>query len=148
MIRKAVESDLASVRRCAEAAYAKYVNRIGRKPAPMTADFAAQIDNGSVYVEVGDGGQVRGFAVCYQRADHLHLENVAVHPEHQGQGLGRRLIEWVEDEAIARGYRRVELYTNARMRGNLALYPRLGYHETGRRVEEGFDRVYFSKKLA
>jgi hypothetical protein len=30
---------------------------------------------------------------------------------------------------------------------NLALYPRLGYREDGRRVEDGFDRVFFSKRL-
>ena len=33
------------------------------------------------------------------------------------------------------------------MTENLALYPALGYVETGRRVEDGFSRVYFSKRL-
>jgi hypothetical protein len=33
------------------------------------------------------------------------------------------------------------------MHENLELYPRLGYRQTDRRVEDGFERVYFSKKL-
>jgi hypothetical protein len=39
MIRKALHSDLDAIRRCAEAAYSVYVERIGRRPAPMVADL-------------------------------------------------------------------------------------------------------------
>jgi ribosomal protein S18 acetylase RimI-like enzyme len=147
MIRKAVGSDLASIRDCARAAYAKYVDRIGRKPAPMVADFAILIDKGVVDVDVGDSGVVRGFIVHYPCTDHVHLENVAIHPAYQGRGLGRRLLERAESEAIAGGFRRIELYTNAKMTENLALYRHLGYREFDRRIENGFDRVYFDKPL-
>lgn len=41
----------------------------------------------------------------------------------------------------------VHLYTNEKMVENLAIYPRLGYAETGRRHEDGFNRVYFEKRL-
>jgi hypothetical protein len=41
MIRKADKRDLDSIRRCAAAAYRKYVERIGRKPAPIVGDFEA-----------------------------------------------------------------------------------------------------------
>ena len=33
------------------------------------------------------------------------------------------------------------------MSGALALYPALGYHETARRVEDGYARVYFCKRV-
>ena len=147
MIRHAEISDLDAIRRCAEAAYAKYVARIGRKPAPMVADFAELIGQNSVLVEVDDAERVRGFVVSYPRNDRLHLENVAVDPACQGLGIGRRLIERVEQQALADGYGRIELYTNAKMHENLTLYPRLGYSEFDRRKEDGFDRVYFSKSL-
>lgn len=147
MIRHAVNSDRDAIRRCAEAAYAKYLERIGREPAPMVADFAVLIEQNSVMVAVDDAQQVRGFVVSYPQNDHLHLENVAVDPACQGQGIGRRLIERVEQRALAEGYGRIELYTNAKMHENLTLYPKLGYREFDRRVEDGFDRVYFSKDL-
>jgi hypothetical protein len=33
------------------------------------------------------------------------------------------------------------------MTENLSLYAALGYEETGRATEDGFDRVYFRKSL-
>lgn len=148
MIRPATVSDLDAIRGCAAAAYAKYVERIGREPAPMIADFGSLIDNGSLHVEVGNAGELEGYVVFYTRDDHVHLENIAVDPALHGRGIGRRLIEFAEQQAAALGYRRIELYTNARMTENLELYPRLGYREFDRRTEEGFDRVYFEKRLA
>lgn len=39
MIRPAKANDDPEIRECAEQAYARYVPVIGRKPAPMVADF-------------------------------------------------------------------------------------------------------------
>ena len=33
------------------------------------------------------------------------------------------------------------------MTENLRFYPRLGFHRTGARIEDGFDRVDFEKRL-
>ena len=146
VIRPALESDLVAVRRCAEAAYAGYVARIGRKPAPMVADFGAALAAGGLFVaEDEESGGIAGYIVFYPRGDYVHLENVAVDPTRQGRGLGRALIEFAERRGRDLGLGRIELYTNAKMTENLALYPRLGYREFARRVEDGFDRVYFGK---
>jgi hypothetical protein len=48
-IRKATLTDLKNIRSCAYVAYSKYVNRMDKEPAPMNAEFAAQIENGTVY---------------------------------------------------------------------------------------------------
>ena len=145
-IRRATPDDLAAVTACARAAYEMYVPRIGKEPAPMIADFAAQIASGQVYV-IFEGESVEGYAVFYPAGDHLHLENVAVFPRNKGRGLGGRLIAFVEDEARRLGLTAVELYTNEKMTENLRMYPKLGYAETGRRQEAGFDRVYFRKEV-
>ncbi|MEM1399645.1 MAG: GNAT family N-acetyltransferase [Pseudomonadota bacterium] len=139
---------LAGIQACAKAAYALYVDRIGREPAPMVAPFERQIADGLVCAALDEDGTVRGFVTFYPRSDHMHLENVAVSPSYQGRGLGRALIHHCEQQALALGFSTVELYTNARMTENLVLYPRLGYRVTGRRQEDGFDRVFFSKELA
>ena len=145
-IRRATPNDIAEIAACARAAYDMYVTRIGKPPAPMVADFASLVEAGQVYV-IDDGGSVAGYAVFYAEGDHLHLENVAVFPHHKGRGLGGRLIAFVEDEARRLGLAAVELYTNAKMTENLQLYPKLGYVETDRRHEDGFDRVYFRKTV-
>jgi ribosomal protein S18 acetylase RimI-like enzyme len=146
-IRQARMTDLHGIRRCAEAAYGIYVPRIGKPPAPMVADFARLIGDGKVHV-LSDGSAIAGFAVFYLRGDHVHLENVAVHPDFQKRGHGARLIAYAEQFATEAGANAVELYTNIKMTENLSLYPSLGYEEAGRRHEDGFDRVFFRKILA
>ena len=145
-VRKAAAADVPSIEACARDAYALYVERIGREPAPMVADFAAQVHDAKAYVADADG-QVLGFVVFYPEGDHILLENVAVLPEHQGRGIGRRLIAFVEQAARRSGFTAVELYTNEKMVENLGRYPKLGYVETSRRRVKGFARVFFRKEV-
>ncbi len=147
MIRPALAGDEAGIRDCAARAYARYVALIGRKPAPMLADFAAQIARRAVHVATDDRDRLLGFIVFHPEGDHLLLENVAVFPQVAGRGVGRALIAFCESAAREQGFGAVHLYTNEKMAENLSLYPKLGYVEVGRRTEDGFNRVYFEKAL-
>ncbi len=91
--------------------------------------------------------RVGAVLVLRQATDHLLIENVAVRPALQGSGLGRLLLRFAEDSAVERGLSELHLYTNVHMTENLAYYSRRGYIETGRRTDEGFTRVFFSKHL-
>ena len=148
MIRPATPADEPSIRDCAERAYIRYVEAMGRTPAPMVADFAAQIGDGIIHVSTGENGALDGFIVFYPRGGAMHLENVAVVPEAAGRGVGKALIGFCEAEARRAGLPAVELYTNVRMVENLSIYPHLGYREIGRWREEGFDRVFFRKEFS
>jgi ribosomal protein S18 acetylase RimI-like enzyme len=128
-------------------AYALYVPRIGREPAPMTADYTALLEHAEVWVAEAGDGAVAGVLVLEPRAESLLLENVAVAPEAQGRGIGGALVAHAEQRARELGLPEVTLYTNVHMTENLGLYPALGYVETGRRREDGYDRVYFRKSL-
>ncbi|MGI5127263.1 GNAT family N-acetyltransferase [Pseudonocardia sp. CA-107938] len=144
--RPAQPADVAAIARLAHDAYQHYTARIGRPPAPMTADYAAAVAAGTTWVAESDG-RILGFAVLLDAADHLLLENVAVDPQAQGRGIGGRLLDLAEAEARRRGHDRVELYTNEAMTENLAYYPRKGYVETDRREQNGYRRVFFTKLL-
>ncbi len=145
-IRPALKTDLADLQYCARSAFFKYIERMSKEPAPMQADFAKQIANGWVNVATCEAG-FAGYVVFYYEGDHAHLESVAVSPEFSGCGVGKRLIEHVERSAREAGYQAVELYTNEAMTENLAMYPKLGYLETNRRCEAGFNRVFFRKQV-
>ena len=75
------------------------------------------------------------------------LDNIAVLPDCQGKGFGRALIEFAEAEARRRGFGEIHLYTHALMTENIALYRRIGFVETHRVSEKGYDRVYMTKRL-
>ncbi|MER5171837.1 GNAT family N-acetyltransferase [Thioclava kandeliae] len=145
MIRLATPHDEAAIRACAIEAYTPYIARMGREPAPMGADYAAQIARGVVYVEEEES--LLGFITFYDEGDHILLENVAVTQAVRGRGTGRKLIGLCEAAAQALG-KPVRLYTNATMVENLEIYPRLGYTKIDEREENGFHRVYFEKNPA
>jgi len=145
-IRSAKITDIPAIKDCAKAAYEKYVSRIGREPAPMQANFAHQLASHSIDVVENHNGIV-GYIIYRVQKTELMLENVAVHPTHSGKGLGRALIDHVENTARNQQAEKIVLYTNEAMTENLLMYPRLGYVETHRIEEEGFKRVYFEKLI-
>ena len=115
-----------------------------RQPAPMCADFASQIAEGHVHIAMYEFS-FSGYVVFYVEGDHIHLENIAVLPEQSGKGIGKRLLDHVEQLAQQAGLKAVELYTNEAMTENLEMYPKLDYLETGRKQQAGFNRVFFRK---
>ena len=146
-VRRAAPVDIAALSAVAAGAYRGYEPRIGRPPAPMTADYAAAVASGLTWVAVRDG-EIVGLLVLAVRPDHLLLENVAVLPSAQRSGIGARLLALAEEQARAHGRGEIRLYTNEAMTENLAYYPRRGYAETYRAEQEGFRRVFFSKRIA
>lgn len=112
----------------------------------MDEDFGAAVEAGLALVSMSQG-VVDGYATFHLGGAHIDLVTVAVAPSAQGAGVGRALIDAVEDRGRAAGKTSVRLYTNAAMTDNLTYYPRLGYHEVDRRTEAGFSRVYFEKSL-
>ncbi len=147
LIRQATAADAENVRAIAQAAYAKYVPRIGREPAPMAADFAAYIARDVVVVIEADG-QVRGFMIAWPESETYFVDNIAIDPVAQGQGLGRRLLDRAVNEARRQGFSALRLYTNAAMTENLAMYRHIGFVETHRAMENGFNRVYMRWSLS
>lgn len=146
MIRQAQPGDRAAVEAIVAAAYSVYVARIGKPPGPMLDDYRGLIDAGAVSVFEADG-TIAALIVLLRKPDHLLLDNVAVRPDRQGQGLGRRLVAFAESEARRLGYSELRLYTHAMMTENIALYTRLGFRETARGREAGYDRVFMAKRL-
>ena len=146
IFRKAAHEDAPTLREIATAAYEGYVRRIGRPPAPMTADYAQAVHDGHVWVAVEDS-EIVAFIILVPQQGFLLLENVAVQPAAQRRGIGAQLLALAEDQAQLLGLREIQLYTNEAMVENLAYYPRHGYIESSRAEQDGFRRVFFRKRL-
>ncbi|WP_031465936.1 GNAT family N-acetyltransferase [Sciscionella sediminilitoris] len=145
-IRAAHAGDAEELSTLARDAYAHYVERMGKEPAPMREDYRAAIDTGGVWVAEDDRA-LRGLLVLKFEPDHLLLDNIAVSREVRGTGLGARLLAFTEERARAHGLPEIRLYTNEAMTENLSYYPRHGYVETHRGVQNGYRRVFFTKHL-
>jgi GNAT superfamily N-acetyltransferase len=146
MIRPAPPSEADTLRDVVHAAYRHYIPRIGKPPGPMLDDYAARIADGQAWV-LEDAGRITGILVLEETAEGFLLDNIAILPEGQGKGYGRALIEFAEAEARRRGFAEIRLYTHEMMTENIALYTRIGFVETHRVSEKGYDRVYMTKQL-
>jgi GNAT superfamily N-acetyltransferase len=145
-VRPAVAADVPAIERIVHDAYVKYVARIGKPPGPMLDDYAARVAAGEVSV-CADGEEIAGILVLEPAADHLLLDNIAVAPAWQGRGVGRLLLDFADHQARRAGHAELRLYTHVLMHENIALYARLGWQETGRGEQAGFQRVFMRKAV-
>lgn len=145
-LRTAVPADAAAIRDLTRAAYAKWAPLIGREPKPMGADYEAAVREHRFDLLHVDG-VLAALIETIDEGDQLLIENVAVAPEHQGQGLGRHLLAQVEAIAAGLGHDRIRLYTNQRFEENITLYKRLGYRIDGEEPIGDGVVVHMSKAL-
>src|SRR6516164_5369183 len=122
LIRKATAEDAARIGAIARAAYAKYVPRIGREPPPMVADFAAEVAAGRVVV-IEMARAVDGYMIAWPETDAYFIDNIAIDPARQGEGLGRQLIDHAIGEARHFHLSAIQPYTNVTMAENLSCMP-------------------------
>ena len=115
-----------------------------KPPGPVLRDYGPSIEAGTTWVT---GSPIAAVLTLDPREDHLLIENVAVHPDAQGRGLGRELMSFAEQEAARHGFTRMVLYTHEVMTENQAIYTHLGYTEVDRRAEDGYQRIYMEKAL-
>jgi ribosomal protein S18 acetylase RimI-like enzyme len=74
----------------------------------------------------------------------VEIGRLAVAPDRQGRGLGTALLQAAE--AAFGDVSEWRLFTGEHSDGNLRLYARLGYRETGREDAGGHDIVHLAKR--
>jgi GNAT superfamily N-acetyltransferase len=146
-LRRAEPTDAPALASCVDTAYHHYIPRIGKPPGPMLADYAEEIIRHQVWVAESEQHIIGGLVLIAEE-DALLLDNIAVHPDHQGRGVGRALLELADDEALSQGYGELRLYTHETMTENIALYTRSGWVETHQGHQDGYARVFMRKRLS
>jgi GNAT superfamily N-acetyltransferase len=146
VIEIAKVQDAPAIKVIVDAAYSKYIELMGMIPAAMRVKYDKLIETREVYV-LRVGGEVVGSIILGREDDSITINNLVVAPSLQGRGFGRLFMKYVENKALEKGLAAVQLFANEKMYDNLSLYPKMGFIETGRKTEDGYNRVYFRKNL-
>jgi GNAT superfamily N-acetyltransferase len=146
-MRLASAEDVDAIRELVRAAYAKWVPVVGREPRPMTAAYQDSINRHRFDLLHADTKLIAQIETAI-REDHLWIENLAVLPEYQGRGYGRRLSAHAEQLAAGAGLSEVRLLTNAAFEANVRLYEAVGYQTTSTEPFMGGTTLYMSKQLS
>lgn len=125
-LRTAISADAGPIRELVRAAYAKWVPVIGREPRPMLADYDQAVREHRIDL-LFLATRMVGLIETLLHDDHLWIENVAISPDEQGRGYGRRLLAHAEQLALTAGRHEIRLLTNAAFAANVQLYQRVGY---------------------
>lgn len=97
----------------------------------------------AIVVVARAASRIVGFGIMRYGDDEAHLDLLAVDHDYRAQGLGRRLVEWLEKPALVAGIAAVFLEVRASNSGAQAFYARLGYRKLGR-----LDRYYQGRESA
>ena len=109
---------------------------------PSAEDLAAFQRDGRAWVAADEADRPVGYVLVAVVDDNAHVEQVSVHPRHAGRGLGRSLLDVVEEWARCRGLLALTLTTYAEVPWNAPYYQRLGFAVLAdEEVPEGLRRV-------
>ena len=99
-------------------------------------------DDSEVFVAVSDG-KVIGFIVFNMNSCDDNIDNVVVAKKEQGKGVGRALVEYIEDLAKSRGMNAIKTDTTENAMGvpwkAYGFWKKMGYEDTGKRLPSDYD---------
>jgi ribosomal protein S18 acetylase RimI-like enzyme len=143
VFRRAVAEDHEIIIAIAQKAYEKYIERIGKEPAPMRPIIQKE----DVVFICEDNKHIIAFAILVKINDQIILDSIAVDPSHQKKGIGNNFIKFIEQYLIKQKFDKYQLYTNEKMFENIDWYQKIGFKIFKKVTEKGYNRIYFEKEL-
>jgi len=126
-ILKAAESDAALILRLQYDAYqseAILYNDFSIPPLTQTLERILEEFRGGVVLKAVLDDEIIGSVRGYEKQDTAYIGKLIVSPRYQNQGIGKRLLQAIENEFDGKRY---ELFTGIKSEKNLRLYEKCGY---------------------
>jgi GNAT superfamily N-acetyltransferase len=129
--RAAREDELAAISALEQSGEKQFraagMDRIAGAPAPGPDVYRPALDDGRLLVAVDPRDRPVGFIRLEMLDGDPHIEQVSVHPDHGGHGIGASLLAAAEQLSRYRGHRRITLTTFRDVPWNGPYYRRLGW---------------------
>ncbi|MCS7462681.1 GNAT family N-acetyltransferase [Paenibacillus doosanensis] len=123
---------------------AEIYNDFTIEPLAQTLEELRQQFDNHVILKASMDGTIIGSVRAYDQDGTCYIGKLMVHPNHQNKGIGKLLMNAIEELFPASRY---ELFTGSKSERNIALYEKLGYGVFKERlITSDFSLVYFEKK--
>jgi ribosomal protein S18 acetylase RimI-like enzyme len=147
-ILKAEQKDLSKILDLQKLAYlseARLLNDYSIQPLVQTMEELEKEFSKKLILKLVDeeAGEIIGSVRAFEESGRVHIGKLMVHPGHQNQGHGTRLLKTMETCYENKTF---ELFTSSKSEKNRMLYEKIGYKEFKRESVSGkFDLVYLEK---
>ncbi len=153
-IRFASPADAAAIAKILREAFAEfedfYTPEAFAATIPKAEEIRKRFDEEGTIWTVETSGEMVGTVSVVAKGERLYIRSMAILPSAQGLGIGRELLETIENFAIEKKFKSLFLYTTHFLSGAIRLYERNGFEHTGEGdADEFFGTPWFSmeKKL-
>jgi len=147
-IVQATSADAPAILELQKLAYQSEARIYGDDRIPPLTQTVAQIEkefDDLVFLKAtADDGDIVGSVRAYERDGTCFIGRLIVHPDHQGKGLGVKLMQEIESRFA--DARRFELFTGHKSERNLRFYQKLGYRAGREERVTGILRLVFLEK--
>jgi GNAT superfamily N-acetyltransferase len=97
---------------------------------PPPQEVAGRISKNAVWVALSDN-KIIGTVSIFPRYEELYIRSMAVSPDARGKGVGRILMEHINEIAISEGSSSITLNTTPFLFQAIKLYERYGFKQQG-----------------
>jgi ribosomal protein S18 acetylase RimI-like enzyme len=129
IIAEAVKEDLPTILDIQKKAFLEVARNFNLKSMPQIEQTMENLNDefirGTILI-ASISGKIVGSVRTYNDNETCYISKLIVLPENQNQGIGKALINAIENQ-FRNNVRRYELFTGARDPRNLYLYSQLGY---------------------
>ena len=146
-ITKAQLNDLEDILQIQYAAYqseAMLHNDFSIQPLTQTLDQVVEEYHKGVILKAEQDNKIIGSVRAYEKVNTVYIGKLMVHPDFQGNGVGKRLLSAIENEFPNM---RFELFTACKSNRNLHLYETSGYKCFKEEINDAGIRFAYFEKL-
>ncbi|HHW30707.1 MAG TPA: GNAT family N-acetyltransferase [Clostridiaceae bacterium] len=151
-IRKAIKDDAEAILNITRESFIKYVKDSGLTVAiealtESLDDIVNDIDKKDVYILLVNKKPVGSIRVEILQDGSAYISRFGVLPEYQNLGIGKSLLEHVENALKTRGVKKIVLHTASKNKDLICFYYSRGFYVDSTTKERGYIRALMVKEL-
>ncbi|NLC42854.1 MAG: GNAT family N-acetyltransferase [Clostridiales bacterium] len=152
IIRKAGQEDISAIHQITKEAFEKYANDLGL-PETVSAlkeneeTILNEMESKTILIAILDGVPVGSIRYEIQPDKSAYISRFGVKLDIQKSGVGRALMEAVEEDLYNKDVDMINLHTATKMTAQIRFYYGLGFYVHSTTTDKGYIRGLLCKEL-